>query len=272
MNNLTDLSTHYEFGENWRNYAELIDGQRISAAEAGLSKLLPREEVAGRTFLDIGCGSGLHALAAARFGAGEIVAVDIDPNSVATAQAVLQRHAPASAIWSAKEASAFDLGHLPTFDIVYSWGVLHHTGDMMQAIGAAANRVNQGGILVLALYRKTPLCGFWQFEKKLYVDGSPTMRRILESTYNTARALSFWIRGKSFAAYKDQYAALRGMEYMTDVRDWLGGYPYESISKAEMLALANRLGFEFLRGDIREKPGSGLLGSGCDEYVFRKRV
>jgi SAM-dependent methyltransferase len=271
MQNLTDVSTHYEFGENWRKYAGLINDQRISAAERGLAKLLTREELAGRTFLDIGCGSGLHSLAAARAGVAAITAIDLDPNSVATTKAVLTRFAPTEVEWQAMERSVFDLDSLPLHDVVYSWGVLHHTGAMERAISAAAARVRPGGLFAIALYRKTPLCGFWRIEKKLYTQGGPAMRGVLETLYNGARGMSFWLRGRSFKAYKADYAALRGMEYMTDVRDWLGGYPYESISKPDMLAIADALGFDFLRGDIREKPGSGLLGSGCDEYVFRKR-
>lgn len=271
MQNLTDVSTHYEFGENWRNYAGLINDQRIAAAGAGLAKLLPQEDLAGRTFLDIGCGSGLHALAAARSGASQILALDIDPNSAATARAVLTRFAPPGLSWRVEERSVFDLSGLPQFDVVYSWGVLHHTGAMNRAITEAASRVKSGGLFALALYRKTPLCGFWRFEKRIYTQGSPATRRVLEAFYNGARAMSFWLRGRSFAAYKAEYAGLRGMEYMTDVRDWLGGYPYESISKGEMLALADTLGFDFVRGDVRDRPGTGLLGSGCDEYVFRKR-
>jgi SAM-dependent methyltransferase len=272
MPDLTDVSTHYEFGENWSKYAELIDASRIALAEADFTRILHRDEVAGRSFLDIGCGSGLHSVAASRCGAGSVSAIDIDPVSVSTAQAVLARHAQPGVTWSAQQQSVFDIDPSRTYDIVYSWGVLHHTGNMNGAIASAARLVGENGMLVLALYRKTPLCGFWRWEKRLYSEGSEGLRRVLETTYNGARALSFWLRGRSFAAYKRDYAQLRGMEYMTDVRDWLGGYPYESISKAEMLAMASTLGFEFVRGEVRENPGTGLLGSGCDEYVFRKRA
>ncbi|MFX8620485.1 50S ribosomal protein L11 methyltransferase, partial [Acinetobacter baumannii] len=50
---------------------------------------MPADDFKGRSFLDIGCGSGLHALAAMRLGVARVVGVDIDPNSAATARHVL---------------------------------------------------------------------------------------------------------------------------------------------------------------------------------------
>ena len=66
---LKDLSTHFAFGRNWASYSTIIDDARVAQAEDGLAQLLGREGLAGKTFLDIGCGSGLHAVAAARLGA-----------------------------------------------------------------------------------------------------------------------------------------------------------------------------------------------------------
>ena len=127
---LTERETHFEFGENWKNYSKTIDQKRIDSAIAGVRKLFP-DGLAGKTFLDIGCGSGLHSLAALSLGAASVTAIDIDENSVATTQELLTKYAP-DAKWSAKVASVFDASPatLGSFDVVYSWGVLHHTGDM----------------------------------------------------------------------------------------------------------------------------------------------
>src|SRR5258707_11306625 len=104
---LKDLSTHFAFGQNWASYSAIIDDARIAQAERGLVRLLGEDGLAGKSFLDIGCGSGLHAVAAARLGAARIVAVDLDPVVVETARAVLRQHAPGSAA-QARELSVYD--------------------------------------------------------------------------------------------------------------------------------------------------------------------
>ncbi|MEW5962995.1 MAG: 50S ribosomal protein L11 methyltransferase, partial [Pseudomonadota bacterium] len=105
---LRNLDSHFKFGENWAAYAEKITETEIAAAERGLVRLVPAVEIAGKRFLDIGCGSGLHSLAALRLGAAAVLATDIDPASVATAEAVLSRHAPRRT-WETREISVFDL-------------------------------------------------------------------------------------------------------------------------------------------------------------------
>src|SRR5436305_8094785 len=126
---LTERESHFEFGENWKNYSKTIDQTRIDSAIEGVKKLFP-DGLAGKTFLDIGCGSGLHSLAALSLGAASVTAIDIDENSVATTRELLTKYMP-EAKWTAKVASVFDTSPAAfgTFDVVYSWGVLHHTGD-----------------------------------------------------------------------------------------------------------------------------------------------
>lgn len=127
MADLTDVSSHYEFGENWNEFARELPQGAIEQAVAGLERLAPDNELAGKDVLDIGCGSGLHALAALRLGAASVTAIDIDQTSVRTAREILGRHAPEGS-WSASVRSVFDLDDFPRYPIVYSWGVLHHTG------------------------------------------------------------------------------------------------------------------------------------------------
>src|SRR5258707_1198701 len=125
---LKDLSTHFAFGQNWASYSTIIDDARVAQAEQGLVRLLGKEVLAGKSFLDVGCGSGLHAVAAARLGAARIVALDLDPVAVAAARAVLRHHAP-STPFEVRELSVFDIATetFGRFDVVYSSGVLHHT-------------------------------------------------------------------------------------------------------------------------------------------------
>ena len=65
------------------------------------------------------------------------------------------------------------MNNLSLFDIVYSWGVLHHTGDVWHAIENAASRVKPGGIFYIALYSADvqidPGPDFWLGIKKKYV-------------------------------------------------------------------------------------------------------
>ena len=82
--NLLELERHFSFGENWAEYAQKIDEKRIEEAEKSIVRLVGKEAIEGRTFLDIGCGSGLFSLAAMRLGARQHLAVDLDPQSVET--------------------------------------------------------------------------------------------------------------------------------------------------------------------------------------------
>lgn len=160
---------HFAFGENWKSFVNVVDANRIARAEAGMRRLFPDGDLRGARFLDVGCGSGLSSLAAARSGAAQVHGVDIDPASVEAARSLLGRHLPPGA-WSARIASVFDLDPARDglFDVVYSWGVLHHTGAMWRAVESAAALVRPGGLLAVALYRKTALCEFWRREKALY--------------------------------------------------------------------------------------------------------
>lgn len=166
-NELSSVESHFKFGENWRSFVDTLSERSIEEAERGLARLFPKGELRGHRFLDIGCGSGLHMLAAQRLGAAEIVGFDLDRVSAQTAQALLSAHA-SSRNWSVNVRSVFDLDPRrdSAYDVVYSWGVLHHTGDMWSAIRKAAAMVAPGGYLALALYRHTPLCGLWRVERK----------------------------------------------------------------------------------------------------------
>jgi 2-polyprenyl-3-methyl-5-hydroxy-6-metoxy-1,4-benzoquinol methylase len=259
----TDVSAHFAFGENWADYAKLIDEPRIAQATEDVRRLLG--DLSGKSFLDIGCGSGLHALAAARLGAARVVAVDVDPKSVETAQRVL---AGLAIPLDVRAVSVFDLPD-EQFDAVYSWGVLHHTGAMHEAMRKAARLVRPEGLFAFALYRKTPACAAWKVEKRIYANAPRTMQHILRGLYVAAYAAALTLTGRSFRARVRQYQNARGMSFFHDVHDWLGGYPYESISPREVTAEMEVLGFARVR-EFVEPPGLGLFGSGCDEYVYRK--
>lgn len=267
---LRKLETHFAFGDNWASYADQIDAKAIERARQGMARLLPEDEIRGRSFLDIGCGSGVHSLAACALGAAKLLAIDIDPKNVDTTRTLLERHAASSA-WTVSERSVFDLSRDDdeTYDIVYSWGVLHHTGDMANAIAKAAGRVASGGKFVFALYRRTWIDRFWIAEKRWYAKAHPRAQRHAQSAYITLLRAYCWLRGRSFRRYVETYGE-RGMDFRHDLHDWLGGYPYEAIDPPEVQTMMSDLGFEKLR-EIVSRKSIGVFGSGCDEYVYRRK-
>jgi 2-polyprenyl-6-hydroxyphenyl methylase/3-demethylubiquinone-9 3-methyltransferase len=265
----------FAFGKNWASYAQQIGEPQVAAAVSNLQRLLGGTDLAGQRVIDIGCGSGLHSLAALRLGAAEVVAVDVDPDSVATTEALLRREA-ARARYRVLNVSVFDLDPATwgTFDLVYSWGVLHHTGDLAGALRRAAALVRPGGAFVVALYRKTWLCRFWRWEKRWYAHATARDQRRARAVQRGLLRANLWLKGRRLEDYVATYVGRRGMDFEHDVHDWLGGYPYESISPAELRGAVERLGLTLersfvgrgrvLRGFGRDL---GLFGSGCDEYV-----
>ncbi len=268
---LKDASSHFAFGENWASYAELIDDAAIDELKKGLTKLVPAHEFRGKSFIDIGCGSGLHALAASQLGVSRIMAVDIDPVSVGTTNALLTKRG-VMVPWQAENISVFDLdpARLGTFDIVYSWGVLHHTGDMWEAVRKAAQLVAPNGLFAIALYRSTYMDPFWKLEKRWYRRASPAAQKLAQKVYVGGYRVAGRLAGRgSFRAFVDNYRSARGMDFYHDVHDWMGGYPYEAALAPEVDARMRAMAFKAERVFARGKT-TGLFGSGCDEYVYRR--
>lgn len=273
--NLTHKNTHFAFGKNWAAYAKRISQVEIAEAVNGLRRLLGGDLLNGKRVLDIGCGSGIHSIAALKLGAREVVAVDIDPQSVSTSNKLLQHHA-AGSNFRVFEKSVFDLypEDLGFFDLVYSWGVLHHTGDMYRAIRRAARMVCPGGEFAFALYHRTWLCPVWRAEKKWYSKASKTGQSKARLIYIALQVLRLWAKGRNYRDFIDDYGRNRGMSYYNDVHDWLGGYPYESVLPDDVDQIMNAIGFSSVRHFVRNQFSAqiGLFGTGCDEYVYRRAI
>ncbi len=196
---------------------------------------------------------------------------DFDPDSVECTQALRDRYSPGDPHWLVECGSILDSAYaerLGQFDIVYSWGVLHHTGAMWTAVDRAADLVAPSGILAIALYRKTPLCWAWHIEKRAYVSVPPFAQSILRGAYKTAFFAGMAASGRNPFRYVRDYRSNRGMDWHHDVHDWLGGYPYESASAAAVKSHVTQLGFQVVR-TFERAPGVGLFGTGCDEFVFQ---
>ena len=227
----------FGFGANWTRFLGALDEKRITDAERSLQDMLAVQSLRGLNFLDIGSGSGLFSLAARRLGA-RVHSFDFDPQSVACAKELRRRFFPDDPHWTIEEGSVLDgayLETLGTFDVVYSWGVLHHTGSMWVAIENAINRVEaSGGKLFVAIYNdqgwKSHL---WWFIKYAYNRLPGILRRPFAWTVSAmtraAVVIKYTLMGKPMTAISPLLAdgRARGMSAKYDELDWIGGFPFE---------------------------------------------
>ena len=226
----------FEFGKNWKSFLETLDDARIDIAVQSLADMLEVNDLNGKTFLDIGSGSGLFSLAAHKMGA-KVFSFDYDTNSVGCTQFLRDKYA-SDGTWEVEQGSVLDLDYLQSlgsFDIVYSWGVLHHTGEMYKALANAAEAVKPGGKLFIAIYNdEGAKSKVWKKLKKFYVK-SIILRYLIIAAYTpyylTKNFLMdiLYLRQPPLRRYS-QFKKKRGMSWVHDLYDWLGGYPFEVAS------------------------------------------
>lgn len=259
----------FEFGKNWARFLTVLDDQRIEQAETSLAELFDSRDFHGKSFLDIGSGSGLFSLAARRMGA-RVHSFDYDPQSVACTLELKNRFFPGDPHWTVETGSVLDrqyvesLGH---FDLVYSFGVLHHTGQMQQALHHAQLPVADGGSMFIAIYNDLGLRSkLWLKVKRTYCRGLPGRMTVICTFFpyfilgglakDLLRLRSPWRR---YAEYKRR----RGMSIVHDWLDWLGGYPFEVARPEELL------GFFRQRHFTLDKMKT-TSGDGTNHFLFRK--
>lgn len=263
------IGDRFEFGENWRNFLRWLNEERLEQAETSLKNALEMQSLEGRTFLDVGSGSGLFSLAARRLGA-KVHSLDLDPQSVACTNELKRRYFPGDPMWVVEEGNILDMSYvlrLGTFDIVYSWGVLHHTGGMWEALQNIDTLVSDRGRLYIAIYNDLgPSSARWKKVKKAY-NRLPKKFRFL---ILWPSFLYMWFpvmvidifRGTPFRTWRNYSSVNRGMSPWRDVIDWVGGYPFEVAKPEEIFEFYKRKGY------VLDHLTTRL--SGCNEFVFTK--
>jgi len=265
-----DHELRFEFGKNWSRFLQTLDESRVREAEQSLQRALRLEDLSGKSFLDLGSGSGLFSLAARRLGA-RVHSFDYDLDSVGCTRTLRERFFPDDSRWTVERGSALDENYIRTlgkFDVVYSWGVLHHTGDLWTALAYSTECVRQGGLFLISIYNdQGRMSRFWKVVKRTYnrlprplrfLVLAPTAAAILGST--AVRDLLVLAPFQTWRRYRER----RGMSPWHDVVDWVGGYPFQVANPDDIFDFCDQRGFR-----LRSlKTCGGKMG--CNEFVFMK--
>ena len=266
----------FTFGKNWKIFIDhYLSAERVEEARKSFSEFAGKDCLEGKTFIDVGCGSGLFSLAACRLGAAKVVSLDVDPDCVKCCE-LLRKMEGNPTYWEILHGSILEenfVSSLGVYDFVYSWGVLHHTGNIWKAIENTSILVKEKGFLYLAIYNKTDgfLHGdgrmgtshFWAKEKKVYAAMPPFVQRLADYSVMSLVFFAYVLTFRNPVKKMHDHKKLRGMSWRVDVSDWMGGYPYEPTTVAEVFVFLKKLGFSLENLNCN----NGLMNN---HYLFLK--
>ena len=256
-------TSRFQFGKNWLAYlAEGASPRSMAVASESLGKAFGGNLVAGRSFLDVGSGSGIFSLAAYEAGL-KVTSFDYDLNSVAATEIV------SSERWKVLKGDLLSsefLLQLSRFDYVYCWGVAHHTGDLWKALENLTTLVAESGTVVVAIYNDQGKPSIrWKAVKRAYVKHVWLRPFLITGAFIRlwgVKILMDALKGKPRLRWRSANNDQRGMTAWHDLKDWVGGYPFE-VAKPEEV-------FEFFskRGFVLRHLKTCAGGIGCNEYRF----
>jgi SAM-dependent methyltransferase len=268
----TPEAMRFEFGRNWRSFVSHVGEEQVREAEASLREKLG--DIRGKSFLDVGCGSGLFSLAALRLGVAPVRSFDYDAGSVEAARLLKSQFAP-DADWTIDQGDATDrefMESLGRFDLVYAWGILHHTGAMWAALENTYGCVTPGGTLFVSIYNdQGKVSTLWRAVKRLYNQTPPPLRRAYAIAVMLPWEIRAFLRYLSRRRPQDYVRewtrpGTRGMSRWHDLIDWVGGYPFEVAKPEEVFRFCRARGFELI--ELKTVGGE----AGCNEFIFARTV
>jgi SAM-dependent methyltransferase len=256
--------SRFRFGENWSHFLAQLSEDRIQDAKKSLQQLFGLASLEGKTFLDVGSGSGLFSLAARKLGA-RVTSFDYDPQAAECTQELRKRYFPSDSTWRIEQGSALDSAYLKSlgsFDLVYSWGVLHHTGSLWEALKNVADVVAPGGQLGIAIYNDQGVFSrFWWLYKRIYVSSPALFQRLMVSLFG----FYFGFRSRIATLVKGTSPKRdRGMSEKIDLVDWVGGFPFEVATPEAIKKF-----YETRQFRLKTMKTVGR-GHGCNEFVFER--
>jgi len=255
-----EMVMRFSFGKNWENYLKKFTQEDVESAKGHLKKLLDITDLDGKTFLDVGSGSGLSSLVAKELGA-DVISFDYDSESVKCTKQLAEKYSEIQ--WPVKQGSVLDetyMESLGKFDIVYSWGVLHHTGDLYKAMHNVLLPLKNKSILYIALYNDQGwISQYWLCVKYLY-NKNLLLKYLVILIHTPYHYFARFLYRKVIKRQRIE----RGMRLWFDMLDWLGGYPFEVIKPERVIEFYGNRGLELKKSILCGKK------HGCNEFVFER--